>query len=174
MNNNYYYHAWSFNWVWLYYVTELNPVNLQVRDLHLQTVEIFWAPLIRLSVPDPLMVQDINESYTLSVISTNTRPKIVQLHEQSYVFTAPEGAPPCEVYNISVLAIYQDIAGNTYIGDGCSVATSVVQRMLPSPPDIRNLESSLSLVLKKNATGQVTLKVSFSVSFNDQSTYLMQ
>ena len=45
------------------------------------------------------------------------------------------------------------------------MATPVLQRMLPSLPDIRNLESSLYLVLMKNATGQVTLKVSFSVSF---------
>ena len=146
-------------------------MNLHVIDVHLQTVEISWAPLIRL--PIPLMVQDINETYTLSVISTNTRPQIVRLRERSYVFTAPEGAPPCEVYNISVIATYHDIAGTTYTGDGCSVATPVVQRMLPSPPDIRNLESSLYLRLKKNATGQVTLKVSFSVSFKF-STYLMQ
>ena len=143
--------------------TELHPVKFIVRDVDLQTIEISWGPLIKL--PLPLMVQDINETYTLSVTSTNTQLQRVELHEQSYVFTAPEGAPPCEVYNISVLATYQDIAGNTYTGEGCSVGTPVVQRMLPSLPDIRNLESSLYLVLQKNVTGQVTLKVSFSVSF---------
>ncbi len=143
-------------------VTELNPVNVHVTDVCLQTVEISWPPIIEL--PLPLMVEYINETYTLSATTTNTHPQIVEIHEQSYVFTAPEGAPPCEVYNFSVLATYQDIAGTTYTGAGCSMVTPVVQRMLPSPPNITNLESSLYLVLKKNATGQVTLKVSFSVS----------
>ena len=138
-------------------------MSVLATDVHLQTIEITWPPLIEL--PRPLMVEDINETYTLSVTSANIQPQIVELYELSYVFTAPEGAPPCEVYNFSVLATYHDIAGTTYTGDGCSVATPVLQRMLPSLPDIRNLESSLYLVLMKNATGQVTLKVSFSVSF---------
>ena len=136
--------------------------SVDVTDIRLQAVEISWLPLIEL--PRPLMVEDINETYTLSVTSANTQPQIVELHERSYVFTAPEGAPPCEVYNFSVLATYHDIGGTTYTGDGCSVATPVLQRMLPSPPDIRNLESSLYVHLQKNATGQVTLKASFSVS----------
>ena len=138
-------------------------MSVLATDVYLQTVEITWPPLIEL--PHPLIIEDINETYTLSATSANIQPQIVKLHERSYVFTAPEGAPPCEIYNFSVLATYYDVAGTTYTGDGCSVATPVLQRMLPSLPDIRNLESSLYLILMKNATGQVTLKVSFSVSF---------
>ena len=45
--------------------------------------------------------------------STNTHTHSIELHERSYIFTAPEGARPCEVYLTSVLATYQDIAGIT-------------------------------------------------------------
>lgn len=145
-------------------------MNLHVMDVDLQTVEISWSPL-RLSLP--LMIQHPNQTYTLSVISSNTQPHIVQIYERSYIFTAPEGAPPCEVYNISVLTMYHEIAGTTYTGDGCNVATPVFQRMLPSRPNISNLESYLSFVLKKNATGQVTLKVFFPVSIMIQESEIL-
>ena len=144
-------------------------MNLHVMDVDLQTVEISWSPL-RLSLP---LTQHPNQTYTLSVISSNTQPHIVQINERSYVFTSPEGAPPCEVYNISVLTTYHEIAGTTYTGDGCNVATPVFQRMLPSRPNISNLESYLSFILKKNATGQVTLKVSFPVSIMIQESQIL-
>ena len=137
-------------------VSELDPVKLYVMDVDLQTVEISWSPL---RLPLSLMTQHSNQTYTLSVISSNTQPHILQINERSYIFTSPEGAPPREVYNISVLTMYHEIAGTTYTGDGCSVATPVFQRMLPSRPNISNLELYLSLVLKKSATGQVTFSL---------------
>ena len=53
--------------------------SVDVTDIRLQAVEISWLPLIEL--PRPLMVEDINETYTLSVTSANTQPRIVELHE---------------------------------------------------------------------------------------------
>ena len=138
-------------------------MDLHVLDVQLQTVKIYWNPL---SLPLPLMIQDINQTYTLTVTSSNIQPLVLQLNQLSYIFTAPEGTPPCEVYNISIIATYHDIAGITYTGDDCSVASSVRLLMLPSLPDIRNLESSLYYTLRKNTTGNITLKVSFSVSIS--------
>ena len=45
------------------------------------------------------------------------------------MFTAPEGAPPCEVYNFSVTA--------TYAGATCT--SPVLNIMIPSLPDIKYL-----------------------------------
>ena len=74
------------------------------------------------------------------------------------VFTAPEGAPPCEVYNFSITAI-NDTVGITYAGAGCS---QVLSTMIPSPPNISRLEASLSYSLEKRL-GKVFLNVSFQV-----------
>ena len=132
-----------------------------IMDIQLQTVKISWSSL---SPPQPLLIPDINLTYTLTVTSRNTEPLILQLNEQFYVFTAPKGVTPCEVYNFSVLTTYHDIEGTAYSGDECNVASLEILRMLPSLPDIGKLESSLSHTLRKNATGNITLEVSFSVS----------
>ena len=84
-----------------------------------------------------------------------------QLHDPYSLFTAPEGAQPCEVYNFSVAAAY---VGATYIGDGCSVPSPVYSRMLPSLPNISRLESSLNYSLEKNSSEGVALRVTFVVS----------
>ena len=93
--------------------------------------------------------------------SSKTHLQSLQLHEPYYVFTAPEGAPPCEVYNFSVTATY---VGATYTGAGCSVPSPVLSRMLPSLPEIYKLESSHRYSLEKYATGDINLSVSFQVS----------
>ena len=54
----------------------------------------------------------------LLTISHGSSSDIMSLNESTYHFTAPEGAPPCEVYNFSVTATY---VGATYTGAGCSV-----------------------------------------------------
>jgi hypothetical protein len=84
----------------------------------------------------------------------------VSLNASYYLFTAPEGAPPCEVYNFSVTATY---VGATYTGAGCSVPSPVISTMLPSPPSIDQLESSLNLVLSKKS-GVLSFHVSFEVT----------
>ena len=108
-----------------------------------------------------IIEHDVIKVYILNVISANTLPYSVQLNEShnDIVFTAPQGAPPCEVYNFSVSATY---VGATYTGDGCSVPSPVLSRMLPSLPDIENLESSLSHSLEK-ISETVTLQTTFLV-----------
>lgn len=85
------------------------------------------------------------------------------VQEPFYVFTRPEGASDCEVYNFSVIANYS-YAGAIYTGAGCHIHSPVLSMMLPSLPDIQDLESSLSYSLKKLLTGRVLLTVSHSVS----------
>ena len=81
---------------------------------------------------------------------------------QKHVYTAhvPEDPPPCEIYNFSVAATY---IGATYTGAGCSVPSPVINRMLPSLPDISRLESTLKYSVSADSQG-VTLTVSFMVS----------
>ena len=98
--------------------------------------------------------------YTLTVKNSSTCVLSLLLHESFYVFTAPEGAPHCEVYNFSVTVTY---VGATYTGDGCSVPSPVLSRMLPSLPNIDELESSLNYSLEKQATGEVILSAYFQV-----------
>ena len=94
------------------------------------------------------------------IISHGSSSDDVSLNESHYHFTAPEGAPPCEVYNFSVTATY---VGATYTGAGCSVPSRVFSTMLPSLPSIDRLESSLNFVLSKKSGG-LSLLVSFEVS----------
>ena len=93
-------------------------------------------------------------------ISHGLSRQIISLNESYYNFTAPEGAPPCEVYNFSVTATY---VGATYTGAGCSVPSPVLSRMLPFLPDVESLESSLTYHLVQQV-GIFTLNVTFEVS----------
>ena len=105
----------------------------------------------------------IDESWTYT-LSSMTTGAMLQLSDTYHVFTAPDNAPPCEVYNFSVTATP---VGATYTGDGCSVPSPVLSRMLPSLPDIDKLESSLnySPIKAVNKAGTVTvLTATFIVS----------
>ena len=76
------------------------------------TVIVLWDKISSSTVPSyKVMISGALHSYKLS--------------DPYYAFTAPEGAPPCEVYNFSVTATY-DIDGVTYTGAGCSVQSSDV------------------------------------------------
>ena len=112
-------------------------------DIDIQRVNISWN-FPRL--PASLTAEDINQTYTLTVTSSNIQPLIHHLHQPYYVFTAHEGAPPCEVYNFT--ATY-DIVGVTYTVTGCSVPSPVLSRMLPSLPDVSRVESSICYFLEK-------------------------
>ena len=131
---------------------ETNFVNLNANesDIHLQMVSIFWNPL---QLP-------LNVTYNLTVTSSSTQPQSFQVHASCFVFTAPEGAPPCEVYNFSVTATY---VGATYTGVGCRVPSPVLSKMLPSLPNITTLEYSLNYSLEKQSSGTVNLRL-FMVS----------
>ena len=106
------------------------------------------------------MYPDVNLTYKLFVTSDNTEERTFQIDEHYSVFTAPEDAPPCEVYNFSVTATY---VGATYTGAGCSVPSPVLSTMLPSLPDIEQLEGSLKYTLKKRSTSSIVLFVSYKV-----------
>ena len=103
--------------------------------------------------PDTALVYSLTISYGSS-------SKEIPLNESFFYFTVPDGAPSCEVYNFSVTATY---VGATYIGAGCSAPSSVISRMLPSLPDIDQVESSLSYSLRKYPKKGIGLWVSFEV-----------
>ena len=138
------------------------PVEVYSADIYIQRANISaWnSP----SQPFPLMIEDINQIYTLTVTSSNTHPQTLQLLQPFYAFSAPEGAPPCEVYNFSVTTTY---IGATYTGAGCSVPSSVLSRMLPSLPDISRLKFSVEYPLEKHLDNIIALNISFTVSCSD-------
>ena len=102
-----------------------------------------------------------NQPCHLTIVDS-TNQQWVTPQESYYIFTAPEGAPPCEVYNFSVTATY--VADNvTYAGAGCCVPSPVLSTMLPSLPDLSNLHSFHSFSLEK-VTGEIILTVYFQVN----------
>ena len=104
----------------------------------------------------------INQTFEVTVVSANTREITYhEIDEPNFVFQAPEGAPPCEVYNFTVTGAY---VGATYTGDDCSVPSPVLSIMLPSLPNISGIESSLHYVLEKTSAKGFVLRVSFMVS----------
>ncbi len=129
----------------------------QVKDLAVRSVNLTWTS----PEAQELIEQSIKLNYSLKVTSkSDTTP--IQVQEPFYIFTAPEGAPPCEVYNFSVTATY---VGATYTGTACSIPSPVISRMLPSLPDIIRLESTLMIKHSTLADSDgVTLIVSFMVS----------
>ena len=134
----------------LYNVEPIFPDHI-VNDYQLQSVNISWSPLhgYRYYV------------YTLTVTSSGTGPQSFPLDTPYFTFTAPEGAPPCEVYNFSITATY-DIVGATYTGAGCSVPSPVLSRMLPSLPNVTKLEYSLDYCLELKSGG-ITLNLLVAV-----------
>ena len=141
-----YYYYFSRTDFILYNVGPILP-DLIVNDYNLRSVNISWSPLHGYYV------------YTLTVTSSGILSQSFPLdtpYLSYFTFTAPEGAPPCEVYNFSVTATY-DIVGATYTGAGCSVPSPVLSRMLPSLPNVTKLESSLDYSLELKSGG-ITLK----------------
>ena len=137
--------------------------NPMWHDVQLQMVNISWTPL---DIPS-------NQNYTLRVTSMNTQPQVYPLPPSFMVFKAPEGAPPCEVYNFSVTTTYVggSYVGATYTGDDCCIVSQVVSRMLPSLPDKMMLESSLSYSLERQSSEAIIMTISLSVS-NSHLYYL--
>ena len=124
---------------------------MEVVDIGVQAITISWTPVTTLNV---------TQVYSLTV-NYGSHTNVTTLKEFSYNFTAPEGAHPCEIYNFSVIATYE-IVGTTYTGAGCSMNSPVLSRMLPSLPNIKGLNSSLTYSLVMTA-GKFKLNVSFEV-----------
>jgi hypothetical protein len=114
-----------------------------------QSISISWV--------DP---NESNRLYQVTVVNSVSRQWTFAAQEPYFHFTAPEGAPPCEVYNFSVTATY---VGATYTGAGCSVASQVLSAMLPSLPIIDDFQSSYNVLLEKQAE-EAVLTVYFQVN----------
>ena len=110
-------------------------------------------------------VSDAVQTFSLTV-SHGSSSQVISLNDSFYYFTAPEDAPPCEVYNFSVTAKY-DFVGATYTGAGCNISGSA-SVMLPSLPNITRPRTSLQHDLMKVST-TFTLTVLFEVSFYSHS-----
>ena len=134
------------------------PYELDVVEIDVNTINILWSQDSGLFASTSNVVQQM----FFLTISHGSNQTVIQLNESQYTFTAPEGAPACEVYNFSVTATY---VGATYTGADCSEPSAIISRMLPSLPDIDRLESSLGYSLvKETLTDELSLSVSFEVS----------
>ena len=135
-------------------------IHLETSTLLLQAEDKVKEQSLNISWIDP---HEAIRTYNLTVVNSTNQLLAFILQKPYHIFTAPEGAPPCEVYNFSVTAAY---IGATYTGAGCSDTTTVLSRMMPSLPNISRLESTLDYVLEKRSTSFV-VKVSFEVSCHD-------
>ena len=133
---------------------------MQAEDLdEKQSLNISWF--------DP---HDSNMTYNMTVINSANQQLEFILQKTHHIFTAPRGAPPCDVYNFSVTATY---VGATYTGTGCysSESSPVFSTMLPSLPNISQLESSLEYELKKETT-ELVLRISYEVCIHTLTDYV--
>ena len=105
------------------------------------------------------LATDVMYTFLLN-ITHGTSSQIISVNESYYYFTAPEGAPLCEIYNFSVTATY---VGATYTGAGCSVPSPVLSTMLPSLPNIETVESFLNYSLSKQGKERIILNLTFEV-----------
>ena len=146
----------------LYYYN-IDPTSLtnELEIVHIdgKGVNMSWSP--------QQTSDSVGEFYSLS-IDYGSSHDVVLVNDTHYYFRAPDSAPPCEVYNFSVTATP---VGATYTGDGCSVPSPVLSRMLPSLPDIASLESSLNHSLKTVAGYRFYLNVFFSKVSIDLYTF---
>ena len=127
------------------------------KAVEVSTINLTWSNEELVSVPS---VVDVMHAFTLN-ISHGSSSQIISVNASYYHFTAPEGAPPCEVYNFSFTATY---VGATYTGAGCSVPSPVISTMLPSLPNISQLESSIHYSLMKEGKEEIFI-LSFEVCY---------
>jgi hypothetical protein len=111
---------------------------------------------ISLTDPDQSRLENIN----LTVVNMVNQKWTFQLQNPYRIFTAPEGASPCEIYSFKMSHTY---VGAAYTGAGCGVSSPVLSIMLPSLPGINRLQSSHNYSLEK-LTRQLVLTVYFQVS----------
>ena len=132
----------------------IDPVIPLTGDIINMGVNLSWSGESQSLIDAPLR-------FSLRICSNGSSSHEISLDNKFYYcFTAPEGAPPCELYNFSITATY---VGATYTATDCSVLSPVFSSKLPSLPNISRLDSSLDYVLTKQATG-FTFYISFEVS----------
>ena len=123
----------------------------------MNSINLTWSDQELAPVP---LVADIMMHVFKVTISHGSSSEIIPVSDSYYYYTAPEGAPSCEVYNFSVTATY---VGAMYTGAGCSKPSPVLSRMLPSLPSINRMESSINYSLKKD--GEIFLSLLFEVCY---------
>ena len=109
-----------------------------------------------------------NITYTFRAIWGNAAAENYKqvTSSSSAVFIAPEGAPVCEVYNISVTASYDFFGTINTENNNCNIPSPVLSMMLPSLPDKKMLELSVEYFLNKESVSRqrVQLRVILLVS----------
>ena len=138
----------------IFILTDPNPLAFEITATNEQYINISWVSSSLNLVSSA--AEGVYYNLTISHGSISDS-QLISLNESTYHFTAPEGAPPCEVYNFSVTATY---VGATYTGAGCSVP--VLSTTLHSLPDIKSLSDSISYHLVKLSQG-LTLSIYFEV-----------
>ena len=97
----------------------------------------------------------MNYNLTISHGSISDSQLLISLTESTYHFSAPEGAPPCEVYNFSVTLVH---ANNVDVRTGCSV---LLETILYS----RNrLDTNYDLWTQVDLLGELILNIIVKVS----------
>ena len=112
-------------------------IELHINNVDVGAVNISWSELSSETIPN------VGQESTLT-ITYGSNITVINTIKHHYSFSALEGAPSCEAYNLSIMATY---IGATYSGPGCSVPSPTVSTMLPSLPDIEKLNSSLTYSL---------------------------
>ena len=126
-------------------------INIQDEKPEAGNINVTWSQV----------EVNVEQIFTLNIRHGSGLMLSESLNESYYILTAPEGAPHCEVYNISVTATYVNV-GATYTGAGCSVSSPVLSTMFPSLPNIEGLERSLKHSVVQMSE-DITLNVVFEV-----------
>jgi hypothetical protein len=109
-------------------LTDTNPPALEITAIPgQQYINISWISSL---ASDSMATQGVH--YNLTISHGSSRQQISRyLNETYYQFTAPEGAPPCEVYNFSVTTTY---VSATYTGAGCSLPLETLLMLYSRTP----------------------------------------
>ena len=126
-------------------------VGLHISEINMSTIDISWG--------QTWSVTALMGWYKLMISHGLQNDNNVTLTDPCYTFTAPEGAPPCEVYNFSVTATY-DIDGATYTGASCSVSSSDNILVLYGA----NLLTTNDLWTEVNLLGELIFNITIEVS----------
>ena len=102
--------------------------------------------------------------YNLTISHGSTSgSQLISLNESTYHFTAPEGAPPCEVYNFSITLAH---ANNADIRTDCSVLLETI--LYSRNPLNTNYDLWIEVDLLGALILNITVKVSIGVHIDNE------
>ena len=125
--------------------------TLNVIDIDVQRVNITWSQL----------PPSFNTTEYFNLIIISLKNCVVQesfVNRTFYEFSSDEDDSPCSNFTFSLSS---NLSSPIHSGN-CVSQSNVVQRPLPSLPNITSLESSLTYSLSKQP-GRIVLTVSFLV-----------